>query len=107
MNLVIGNDSILKKECEEFDFKNPPFDPIEFSNNLVQNMYDNNGIGLAANQVGASYRIFAMRGKPADFVCFNPRIVMPSEEIITLEESCLSFPGLIVEIKRNVILTKP
>ena len=53
MNLVIGNDSILKKECEEFNFANPPFDPIEFSKNLVQNMYDNNGIGLAANQVGA------------------------------------------------------
>jgi peptide deformylase len=52
MKLVIGNDPILKEECKEFDFANPPFDPIEFSQNLVQMMYDSNGIGLAANQVG-------------------------------------------------------
>jgi len=100
MKLIIGNDPIFKEECQEFDFANPPFDPIEFSKNLVQLMYDNNGIGLAANQVGVQYRIFAMRGKPADFVCFNPRIVMPSNELISLEESCLSFPGLIIKIKR-------
>ena len=100
MKLVIGNDPILKEECKEFDFANPPFDPSEFAKNLVQTMYDNNGIGLSANQVGVPYRIFAMRGTPADFVCFNPRIVMPSNELITLEESCLSFPGLIIKIKR-------
>ena len=100
MKLVIGNDPILKEECKEFDFANPPFDPSEFAKNLVQTMYDNNGIGLSANQVGVPYKIFAMRGTPADFVCFNPRIVMPSNELITLEESCLSFPGLIIKIKR-------
>lgn len=100
MQLVNGDDPILKKECEEFDFSNPPFDPIEFSKNLVQTMYDYNGIGLAANQVGVPYKIFCMRGKPADFVCFNPRIVMPSQEVIVLEESCLSFPKLIVKVKR-------
>lgn len=101
MNLIIGNNDILKEECKEFDFANPPFDPLEFSKNLVQIMYDNNGIGLAANQVGIPYKIFTMRGKPADFACFNPKIVMPSEEKITLEETCLSFPGLAVKIKRS------
>ena len=63
-------------------------------------MYDNNGIGLAANQVGVGYRIFAMRGTPENFVCFNPRIVQPSEEQVVLEEGCLSYPGLIVKVKR-------
>jgi len=100
MKLIIGNDPILKEECKEFDFANPLFDPIEFSKNLIQTMYDNNGIGLSANQVGVPYKIFAMRGTPADFVCFNPRIVMPSNEVIILEESCLSFPSLIIKIKR-------
>jgi peptide deformylase len=63
-------------------------------------MYDCNGIGLAANQVGVPYRIFAMRGAPENFVCFNPRIVQPSAEQISLEEGCLSFPGLVVKVKR-------
>jgi peptide deformylase len=63
-------------------------------------MYDNNGIGLSANQVGVPYRIFAMRGSPENFVCVNPRVVNPSEETIYLDEGCLSYPGLYVKIKR-------
>lgn len=63
-------------------------------------MYDNNGIGLAANQVGIPYRIFAMRGYPENFVCVNPRIVNFSSQEIALEEGCLSFPNLVVKIKR-------
>jgi len=87
-------------QCQSFDFQNPPFDPIEFSQELVKFMYENNGIGLAANQVGIPYRIFAMRGSPQNFVCFNPRIVQAAAENIILEEGCLSFPGLIVKVKR-------
>jgi peptide deformylase len=100
MNLVNINDKVLTEVCQEFDFSNPPFDPIEFSKELVKFMYDNNGIGLAANQVGVPYRVFALRGEPENFVCFNPRIVQPSEEEIVLEEGCLTYKGLIVKIKR-------
>jgi peptide deformylase len=63
-------------------------------------MYENNGLGLAANQVGVPYSVFAMRGQPQNYVCFNPRIVQPSAEEIILEEGCLSFPGLVVKVKR-------
>jgi peptide deformylase len=63
-------------------------------------MYDWNGLGLAANQVGVPYRVFAMRGAPENFVCFNPRIVQAAAENIILEEGCLSFPGLLVKVKR-------
>jgi peptide deformylase len=101
MNLVDAKDPILKTKCEEFDFINPPFDPIEFSKDLIKFMYDNNGLGLAANQVGVPYRIFAMRGAPENFVCFNPKIVLPSSEQVILEEGCLTYPGLLVKIKRS------
>jgi len=101
MNLVDAKDPILKTKCEEFDFINPPFDPIEFSKDLIKFMYDNNGLGLAANQVGVPYRIFAMRGAPENFVCFNPKIVLPSTEQVILEEGCLTYPGLLVKIKRS------
>jgi len=100
MKLVDRNDPILTKECEKFDFNSPPFDPVEFSRDLVKFMYESNGVGLAANQVGVPYRIFAMRGSPENFVCFNPKIVQPSEQEVVLEESCLSYPGLIVKVKR-------
>lgn len=100
MNLVHHRDPILRTKCEVFDFKNPPVDPIDFAQQLVKFMYDKNGIGLAANQVGFLYNIFAMRGMPENFVCFNPRIVMPSAQNVLLEEGCVTFPGLLVKIKR-------
>ena len=63
-------------------------------------MYENNGLGLAANQVGVPFSIFAMRGHPQNFVCFNPKIIFQSEELVSIEESCLTFPGLVVKVKR-------
>lgn len=97
MNL---DDRYLLETCEEFDFKNPPFDAIEFAQSLVKFMYDNNALGVAANQVGTPYRIFAMRGVPENFVCYNPKIVQYSEAEVVLEEGCLSYPELIVKVKR-------
>jgi peptide deformylase len=94
------DDRYITTECEEFDFKDPPFDPVQYAQNLVKCMYENNGLGLAANQVGTPYRIFAMRAAPENFVCFNPKIVQQSEQDVTLEEGCLTYPGLIVKIKR-------
>jgi len=78
----------------------PPFDPTQFAKDLVKFMYDHNGIGLAANQVGVPYRIFAMRGQPENFVCFNPKIVWKSDAKVELEEGCLTYNGLLVKITR-------
>lgn len=100
MKLVESKNPVLMKPCEKFDFSNPPFDPIQFAQDLVRTMYEHNGIGLSANQVGVPYQIFALRAAPENFVCFNPKIVMPSEETIVLEEGCLTYPGLFVKIKR-------
>jgi peptide deformylase len=100
MKLVPPNDPVLTTPCQPFDFKNPAFDPVEFSREFVKFMYDNNGIGLAANQVGVPYRIFAMRGQPENFVCFNPKLVQPSEMTVELEEGCLTYNGLLVKITR-------
>lgn len=93
-------DDHLTDNCQEFDFQSPPFDPLEFAQELVKFMYEKNGLGLAANQVGVPYRIFAMRGAPENFVCFNPKIVGYSTDKVVLEEGCLSYPGLIVKVKR-------
>ncbi len=94
------DDRYLLETCEEFDFSNPPFDPIQYAQTLVKFMYDKSALGVAANQVGTPYRIFAMRAAPENFVCFNPKIIQPSEAEVLLEEGCLSYPGLLVKIKR-------
>ncbi len=100
MELVPYTDPILITPCEPFDFENPPFDPIEFSKELVVTMRDKGGIGLAANQVGKPYQIFSIRTDP-NKVMFNPRLVMLSTEKIVLDEACLSTPGLTLPIERS------
>jgi peptide deformylase len=100
MKLVSPNDLVLTTKCENFNFLSPPFEPVQFAKDLVKFMYDNNGIGVAANQVGVPYRIFAMRGQPENFVCINPKIVWKSEAHVELEEGCLTYNGLLVKITR-------
>ena len=98
--LLDYGDKFLKDKAKQFDFSDPPFDPIEFAQELVKFMYDKNSICVSGPQVGVPYRVFAMRGAPENFVCYNPRVVMPSEEEIRLEEVSLTYPGLCVKIKR-------
>lgn len=100
MQLLKHTNPALKQEAAAFNFQSPPFDPIEFAQDLVKFMYDNAGICVAAPQVGVAYRIFAMRGAPENFVCYNPRVVMVSDEEIRLEEVSLTYPGLCVKVKR-------
>lgn len=94
------NNEYLTSVCQTFDFQSPPFDPIEYAHELVKFMYEKNALGVAANQVGVPYRIFSMRGAPENFVCINPKVVTYSKDEVVLEEGCLSYPGLLVKIKR-------
>jgi len=111
MNIVKFPDAILRQQLPDFNFDNPIIDPVELEKSMIEAMFLYDGIGLAANQVGVPYRVFAMRGSPENFVCFNPKIVQPSETVVSLEEGCLTFPGLAVKIKRpqhiRVRFTKP
>lgn len=101
MHLLDYKDPILKEVSQNFDFSNPPIDPVEFSQELVKTMYEHNGLCLAAIQVGLPWRVFAMRGSPQNFVCFNPKVVQLSEQQIRLEEKSLTYPELCVKVKRS------
>ena len=106
LKLVPSNDPILYTKLENFNFQNPPCDPVELANNLIETMNHHNGLGLSANQCGLPYRVFVMRSNPT-VVCFNPRIIDTISEQISLEEGCLSHPFLYVKIKRpSVIKTR-
>jgi peptide deformylase len=89
----------LQVVSQPFDFDNPPFDPAEFAIALGNKMIKENGVGLAAIQVGYPYRIFAVRSDPV-YVCINPKIVDLSGKEHLAEEGCLSFPGMLVKVKR-------
>jgi peptide deformylase len=99
--LVSENDPALWQPTEDFDFANPPIDPVYLAGSLFGTMFANRGIGLSANQVGLPYRVFVVGLENENKqVFFNPKIVAISDEIVTYDEGCLSFPQLFLKVKR-------
>jgi len=74
---------------------------------MAETMYANRGIGLAAQQVGLTKRMFVCdvppeaEGEKGSGLLYvvNPRIVRRDGEV-TWNEGCLSFPGLEIDVKR-------
>jgi peptide deformylase len=103
MNIVKFPDPILREKIEEFDFTNPPIDPEQLEKDMIELMLKHDGIGLAATQVGVKARMFVMGHTeyPEQAQAFyNPVVVANTEAVEDLEEGCLSFPGIFVNIKR-------
>ena len=74
-----------------------------FIKQMFHIMYQGNGIGLAAVQVGRPIRVFITHiPKDIPRIFINPEIISTSIEENKLEEGCLSIPDLYTEIKRPV-----
>lgn len=101
--LVLFPDPILREQMPDFNFENPIIDPVVLEKDLLETMYANNGIGLAANQVGIRTRMFVMGHKDSPELgqaFFNPTVIENTDTIVDMEEGCLSFPNMFVKIKR-------
>jgi peptide deformylase len=73
---------------------------VAFSERMMATMHADDGVGLAAPQVGVSLRIIVVdTGEEKPVALFNPEIVTCSGEQ-TGVEGCLSFPGLHGEVTR-------
>jgi peptide deformylase len=66
---------------------------------MIETMYEANGVGLAANQIGVSKSVFVYDIGDGPITIVNPKIVESDGEW-TFEEGCLSVPGLSWEITR-------
>ena len=97
--LTEADNPILREELEIFPFVDSPIDPIVFAHELVEHMLYYGGMGLAANQLGLPYRVFAVAAQPA-LVCYNPFIIDTTDEEIELDEGCLTFPNVFFKVKR-------
>ena len=102
MKIVEQPDIFLREPTSEVKFPLSPEDQI-IIDQMIDTMYRNNGIGLAANQVGYARRMFVMdtstdRNSPKIFI--NPVIEKIAKEKITEEEGCLSCPTRLVEVRR-------
>lgn len=76
---------------------------------LLDTMYQQNGVGLAAPQIGESYRVFVIDVSTSDeplnpIVFINPKIIKKSGAVIS-HEGCLSFPKAFTDVKRYANVT--
>jgi len=102
LTLLPFGDPKLKIAPKEFDFDGEE-DPVELKKDLLAAMYKSGGVGLSANQVGLDYKVFVIGGKELETkAVFNPELLNVSDEVISMKEGCLSYPGLWLHIKRPV-----
>jgi peptide deformylase len=72
---------------------------------MLRIMRENEGVGLAANQIGRLKRIFVAAYEDQEFVVINPVVEWNSEGMEKDEEGCLSLPGTRVEVERPYAVT--
>ena len=91
-------DPILRKKSEEVEEITE--ETKKLAQELKETMLANQGIGLAAPQVGVLKRIIVVQAEKGPQIFINPKIIKKSRETLIEEEGCLSFPGLFLKIKR-------
>ena len=113
--IVAYGDPVLKKEADEVQENHP--DLGQLIDDMWETMYEADGLGLAAPQIGLSLRLFVADGSPfgegeeGDVGCrafkrvmINPVLFDMSEEQDVMDEGCLSIPGIREPVTRPVKL---
>ncbi len=101
-------DPVLRKHCEPI--REITDEIRQLAKDMIETMDKNDGIGLAAPQVGHPIRLFVLRNyvlteeghwtlsEPKVYI--NPKLLNPSEDLVSDTEGCLSFPGLRFHVVR-------
>lgn len=75
---------------------------------LLESMYEvmvsHRGVGLAANQVELTFRMFVMQVEEKPLFLVNPRIIWESRELAKIREGCLSAPAEFIVLGRSALV---
>ncbi len=101
LKILIFPDPKLRKVAKKIDKFDKSLEIL--AQNMLQTMYEAEGIGLAATQIDVHVRLVVMdlseeRNDPRVFV--NPEYTILDKSLFTYEEGCLSIPGFNEEISR-------
>lgn len=89
-NIRVDDDPILRKTCKEVT---EVTDKIkELVEDMLDTMYEANGVGLAAPQVGMLKRIVVIDVGDGPIIMINP-VILETDGSQTGQEGCLSIPG--------------
>ena len=104
--IVKYGDLTLRKQCGDVE---DVFSVSLLVEDMFDTMYEEDGIGLAANQIGEDLHLFVIdishkdeAEKPRVFI--NSKIIDKKGECLSVE-GCLSIPGIQVELKRSEFIT--
>lgn len=87
----VWGDPVLRTACDPVTTFDTELERLV--DDMFETMYDAPGVGLAANQIGVSLRLFVYDVEGAKGVVANPQLTV-SDEIQSDHEGCLSVPGL-------------
>ncbi len=93
----IQGDAVLEKTCREVKEMTPRI--RELIDDMLDTMYDANGVGLAGPQVGVLKRICVIDIGDGPIVLVNP-VIVSSDGEQTGDEGCLSLPGKAGQVTR-------
>ena len=100
---------VLRKKCEPLKEDHP--DLRQLVADMFETMYNSEGVGLAAPQIGKPIRLIVIDGdvladkfpecKDLKLTLVNPELeIIEDDDTVTREEGCLSLPGLSENVKR-------
>jgi peptide deformylase len=78
---------------------------VRLTQDMLATTRDNEGVGLAANQVGRLKRVLVAAIEDDEYVIVNPVLTDRSETTETAPEGCLSIPGIQVDVERPKAVT--
>ncbi len=111
--IIAYGDPVLRKKAVEIDEDYPDLNLL--LEDMFETMYNSQGVGLAAPQIGLSIRIFIVDAAPfvdedeedeeglRDFkrIFINPLIIEETGKEWKFEEGCLSIPGIREDVSRQ------
>lgn len=93
----LDGDPILRKKSREVTEINDRI--LELLDDMIETMYDAEGVGLAAPQVGILRRVIVIDIGEGPLKIINPEIIEKDGEVVGVE-GCLSVPGLSGDVSR-------
>jgi peptide deformylase len=103
--LILGDPLLRRKSAPIDDFSDPALkDEMRDLKEALERFRREHGFGrgIAAPQIGIPKRMIALNLGQGTFVIANPEIVGRSDETFTMWDDCMSFPDLLVRVRRHV-----
>ena len=100
---ILPANELYQGFASKFNFEEE--DALMLTNIMLDRMSEMGGVALSAPQVGLDMSMFVMGIDQARIEVFNPTIISYSKEEALMNEGSLTFPGILIIVKRPIAVT--